>query len=502
VPEKEKLVSNNSIILDIRKIPLLFELLSFGLLVISIFGQSLKYWTIFENAFGLVPLFNFAVKHSVSTIYGVLLLFVLALLLGTISAYKVQKKESYQSHWIFLTILTLYLSINRGTQVHNLVISPLKKVLRNSFGVLQVTRIYTTIISLGLMFLLFFRKFYLSLPKKTRSLLKISTFVYLVGFTLLASNIGQMISSWDFIQTTIISISKFIEMTGIVLLIYTCLNYLDFYYDEILIKFLDTLRRETDGKPDLQNQEQLISSESNHARNNSQLTVYLRPKKIINVLLIISFLLALTHLFAKFSKYFGLIENGLGLIPMMDMDRESNVPTIFSVQILFIAALLLILISILDHKRKNKFSWHWTGLAIGFLFMTYDEGVSVHELLTYPVRKYFNEGLPSFLSFAWIIPIGIIVIVLAIFYFRFVLDLPKKIRRMVIISGIVYLCGSVGMEMVGGMFVQAYTYHNFTYHIIVAIEETLEMAGIILLIYSLAVYINRMNGDVFFKTQQ
>ena len=254
--------------------------------------------------------------------------------------------------------------------------------------------------------------------------------------------------------------------------------------------------------PEFQNQEELISGASDQSGDTSQLVVHIHSKKINRVLLIISFALALISLFAQFSKYLGNSKNGLGLIPMMDLDYESSIPTIVSVQLLFIAAFLFILVGVLKNKKKDKYRWHWMGLAMGFLFMTFDEGASIHELLTMPVRNNIGEGLPSFLTFAWIIPIGIIVIVLSIFYFRFILALPKKTRRMVIISGIVYLGGSVGMEMIGGSYAQAHTIHTLTYNIIVTIEETLEMIGIILLINTLAEYVNKMNGTVSFKLQQ
>ena len=75
----------------------------------------------------------------------------------------------------------------------------------------------------------------------------ISILVYLSGFSLLTADIGPLISSWDFMQTITISVGKFIEMTGMVLLIYTSLNYLDLSYKKLSIIFLDTLRRETNG---------------------------------------------------------------------------------------------------------------------------------------------------------------------------------------------------------------------------------------------------------------
>jgi len=186
---------------------------------------------------------------------------------------------------------------------------------------------------------------------------------------------------------------------------------------------------------------------------------------------------------------------------MYDVDRESSVPTIFSVQLLFIASLLFMVISTLKHLSLDKFRWHWTGLAAGFTFMTFDEGSSIHELLTMPIKNHVGEGLPAFLTFAWVIPIGILVISLAFVYVKFILALPKESRRMIIFSAILYLGGALGMEMMGGSYAHSHTIHNLPYNIIVTIEEMLEMGGTILLILTLANYLKDCYGSVEIQIQ-
>lgn len=244
-----------------------------------------------------------------------------------------------------------------------------------------------------------------------------------------------------------------------------------------------------------------ISNSVEHIKVKDRLSVNIQPERITRALLTAAFFLAMLSLSAQLFKYLGNSENGRGLIPMMDVDRESSVPSIFSVQLLFIAALLFMLISMLKHLSQDKFRWHWTGLAAGFTFMTFDEGASIHELLTMPIRNIAGEGLPSFLTFAWVIPIGILVIFLAFVYIKFILALPKETRRMIIISAMLYLGGALGVEMIGGSYAHSQTIHNLPYNIMVTIEEMLEMAGTIFLILTLANYLKYYYGSVEIKIQ-
>lgn len=237
--QSEKPASGNSINLNIRRTTWMLEFISLGFLAASLFGQSLRYWTNFEEAFGLVPLFNIAATFSMPTVYSVLLLLLLALLFGIIWSNQIHFKGKFHRQWIFLTILTIYLSVNRGTHVHNLLISPVVRLLRRNIDFFPFSRLNVTILLLVLIFIFFFRRFYLSLPKKTRSRLLIAALVYLAGFSLLTVDPGFLASSGEFVQTIYISFGKILEMSGMVLLIGTCLDYINQTNNSILLEFKD-----------------------------------------------------------------------------------------------------------------------------------------------------------------------------------------------------------------------------------------------------------------------
>ena len=56
-------------------------------------------------------------------------------------------------------------------------------------------------------------------------------------------------------------------------------------------------------------------------------------------------------------------------------------------------------------------------------------------------------------------------------------------------AGAIYIGGAIGMEMLGGYFVEVYGQKSFVYFLISTIEEFLEMFGIAVFIYALLSYI-------------
>jgi hypothetical protein len=199
----------------------------------------------------------------------------------------------------------------------------------------------------------------------------------------------------------------------------------------------------------------------------------------------------------QYLRFCTVYDKAFGLIPLVDVDRELTIPTIFSVVLLFSTSLVLYAIAVLKKKRKDKFTWSWYVLASGFLFMAFDEGSSIHELTTMPIRRALGEKLPGFLSFAWLVPGIAVILIVAIIYLRFYFSLPKRTKKLILLSAIIYLGGLIGIEMIGGNYASIYGIKNLTYNLIVTIEESLEMAGMVLFIYTLLDYIQIFSEIIF-----
>lgn len=176
-----------------------------------------------------------------------------------------------------------------------------------------------------------------------------------------------------------------------------------------------------------------------------------------------------------------------GLVPLFDLDKESNIPTYFSSILLLMTAGLLFVISAAKKTIKDIYAGHWRYLSYIFLYLSMDEAASIHELFIEPLRKTF--GFSGIFYYSWVI-IGIAsVIILTVIYLRFILGLPWATRYNIILASCVYVGGAIGFELLGGYFSSHFGNDNFTYAMIATIEETLEMTGVIIFINALIGYI-------------
>ncbi|WP_179007526.1 hypothetical protein [Winogradskyella forsetii] len=215
----------------------------------------------------------------------------------------------------------------------------------------------------------------------------------------------------------------------------------------------------------------------------------IRKSKILRNLFIAIGLLSLGNLISVY-----LIFNTAGvedkvtrlLVKLLNVNLEANLPTYFSSLVLLADAILLALIAYGNRAIGGRF-WHWIGLSLIFVFISLDEMIQIHEQLRAPMEALFNTS--GLLYFAWFIPYMAIVVILGIAYFKFMMSLPKKILKLFILAGVVFVSGAVGMEMLGGLHAEVHGEDTLTYALMYSFEEFLEMSGGAIFFYALIVYI-------------
>jgi hypothetical protein len=65
-------------------------------------------------------------------------------------------------------------------------------------------------------------------------------------------------------------------------------------------------------------------------------------------------------------------------------------------------------------------------------------------------------------------------------------------------AGALFVGGALGVEAVSGKHASLHGEQNLTYHLIITIEELLEMAGLVVFVYALLDYIGRQFANVGF----
>ena len=177
-----------------------------------------------------------------------------------------------------------------------------------------------------------------------------------------------------------------------------------------------------------------------------------------------------------------------------DLDIEKNVPSIYAAFALFVCALLFFIIAMCKRKRLDYETVCWFGLAAIFLFLSLDEGLKIHEYIGDAAETYIDAT--GFIYFPWVVPYGIAVILIALVYLKFILELPKSIAARFVLAGVVYLTGAVVFDMLGGRVAERNGYDAAAYCVLYTIEEFLEMAAIVFLIHALLLYIESAFGHL------
>jgi hypothetical protein len=205
-------------------------------------------------------------------------------------------------------------------------------------------------------------------------------------------------------------------------------------------------------------------------------------KRIALDLGIIAVILVVASIVGQAIKYFTPYYSYLDfLIVEFFLDSEENLPTYFSSFILLFSAVLLAIKAQHVKKLGEKFVFHWGLLSVVFVYLAADEVLQIHEMLTEPVREMFNTSGAFF--FAWYIPVIPLLILLGLYYLKFILALPNRYKIGYIVSAFAYLMGVIGIEIVGSTFGHQYGLGNFPYTMIATLEEVIEMGGIISFIY-------------------
>ena len=78
---------------------------------------------------------------------------------------------------------------------------------------------------------------------------------------------------------------------------------------------------------------------------------------------------------------------------------------------------------------------------------------------------------------------------LAVYFFGFFLRLPGAIKTRFVLAAVLFIGGSIGFELAEGAEDMAYGQKNMLYSVLTAVEEGMEMAGVIVFIHALLQYI-------------
>ncbi len=182
-----------------------------------------------------------------------------------------------------------------------------------------------------------------------------------------------------------------------------------------------------------------------------------------------------------------------GLEPFFDLDSEANLPTFGDSLAMLLAAAILAGIARLEAPGSDR--RHWFGLAIIFLALAVDEAAAFHEIVGNLFEALFDTS--DYLYYSWVVPYSVFLVVFVLFYARFLLRLPAKVRMLIIAAGSIFVLGGMGFEAMAAYRDELTDGELYLIDsIFVTTEETLEMVGISLFIYALLLHAESKFGEL------
>lgn len=223
--------------------------------------------------------------------------------------------------------------------------------------------------------------------------------------------------------------------------------------------------------------------------------LHLSPLKTTLFLLIIVTGLLAGDLVTQYIKYVYRDEAQFGFERLFNLEGENNLPAWYSSLALLLSSAMLAIIGLHRKQEAKSWAWHWLILAIIFLCLSADETASIHEMAASPIHHWLEsrghlDSVIPVIGTAWLlagIPFAAIVFLA---FCQFLLKLPAMTRVLFLIAGGLYITGAIGLEALGGRYIDQHSgSRTLTYEVMVAMEEGLEMIGVVVFIYALMMYI-------------
>ena len=214
--------------------------------------------------------------------------------------------------------------------------------------------------------------------------------------------------------------------------------------------------------------------------------IFLSPRKTrkyLFVIVVCLFTASTIGIYAKEVWDIGIINR------LFNFDKEANIPTLFSSLLLFISSALLFII----YRTSSSKRFYWIILSLIFLFLCIDETAQIHEIFNNR-KSPFEIINRTQIKHLWVLPYFMLVLLVGLFFKKFLFTLPTKTRNLFILSGIIYVTGAIGLEVLQ----EILKIYNPDINIVIlkllySLEEACEMVGISIFIYALLNYIAPTN---------
>jgi len=222
---------NNSIVeikLNASKVKVILIYLVVVLVLLNLIGLFLHYILGLDFVHGFVIMFNLDKENNIPTYFSSLLLLIASSNLYAISKAMKKHDDIYTNHWLYLSIVFLFLSIDETASFHELLILPLRSVFNISSGIFYFSWVIVGFAVVIILATIYF-PFFLKLPKSIKVSFAFAAGLYIggaLGLELLGGFYSSNYGENNLIYSLITTIEETLEMIGIVIFINSLIKFL------------------------------------------------------------------------------------------------------------------------------------------------------------------------------------------------------------------------------------------------------------------------------------
>lgn len=176
-----------------------------------------------------------------------------------------------------------------------------------------------------------------------------------------------------------------------------------------------------------------------------------------------------------------------GLTQKFNFDSADSLPNFFQTVTMLLSTHWLWLITKVKQTNSDAYVNYWRMLTVTFFLLALDEATNFHTMTAKPFREMLQAS--HFLYFTWVVWGMAFALLFVAAYYKFLRALPALMRNQLLFAGAIFLCGAVGLEMVGGQLQTVYGAGSSAVAVGIIVEEVLEMSGVWLFNYALLNYL-------------
>jgi hypothetical protein len=179
------------------------------------------------------------------------------------------------------------------------------------------------------------------------------------------------------------------------------------------------------------------------------------------------------------------------LVELVSVGKEGSLPTWLLTSLLLIVAAVAGIIGINVRRRGETYASGWFGLAILCVALSLNAATNAYDRL---LRMTFGE---AYQWYSWLLSTLVILLILALAFRGFIVQLPAQTRRGLLLSGTLFALGAVAAAYADGYLLNVLGYPQGMEHAALrALEETLKSFGAITLLVALLAYLREITISV------